>query len=93
LFANESTAHSDHQIDEKTSIGNIDEEMITNAVTTAVKKLKDSEQIFGDFVADRLRQLTEQTSEYAKDKIMQVILEAASLDRTSEMEIKDIEIK
>ncbi|XP_062125476.1 uncharacterized protein LOC133838409 [Drosophila sulfurigaster albostrigata] len=84
LFSNESTTQSSHPIDKELNgtNNNIDEEMITNAVTVAVKNMKDSAQIFGDFVADRLRQLTEQTSEYAKDKIMQVILEAAALDRT-----------
>ncbi|KAH8312270.1 hypothetical protein KR044_010020 [Drosophila immigrans] len=82
LFSNESTTQSGHPIDKDLHGGNIDEEMITNAVTVAVKNMKDSAQIFGDFVADRLRQLTEHTSEYAKDKIMQVILEAAALDRT-----------
>ncbi|XP_068157447.1 uncharacterized protein [Drosophila tropicalis] len=56
-------------------------DLISKAVTAAVKNHKDSSQVFGDFVADRLRQLTNETSEFTKDKIMQVLLEASALDR------------
>ncbi|XP_022212487.1 uncharacterized protein LOC111067618 isoform X2 [Drosophila obscura] len=59
----------------------IDEDMINKAVANAVNNQKDSSQIFGDFVADRLRQLSSDASEFAKDKIMKTILEAASIDR------------
>ncbi|BFF92137.1 uncharacterized protein DMAD_10263 [Drosophila madeirensis] len=60
----------------------IDEDMINKAVANAVNNQKDSSQIFGDFVADRLRQLSSDASEFAKDKIMKAILEAASIDRS-----------
>lgn len=83
LFSNGSTTHSDDQVENPAPTASIDEESITNAVTLAVKNLKDSSQIFGDFVADRLRQLSCKTSENTKDKIMQVLLEAAALDRTT----------
>ncbi|XP_017860163.1 PREDICTED: uncharacterized protein LOC108611854 [Drosophila arizonae] len=83
LFSNGSTPQSDDQVENPAPIANIDEESITNAVTVAVKNLKDSSQIFGDFVADRLRQLSFATSENTKDKIMQVLLEAAALERTT----------
>ncbi|EDV94489.1 uncharacterized protein LOC6567789 [Drosophila grimshawi] len=82
LFSNGSTL-SDDQIVKSESQINMDEEIISNAVTAAVRNLKDSAQIFGDFVADRLRQLSEKTSELTKDKLMQVLLEAASLDRST----------
>ncbi|KAH8383245.1 hypothetical protein KR009_007527 [Drosophila setifemur] len=61
--------------------GVIDEEMINKAVATALRNQKDSPQIFGDFVADRLRHMNSDAAEFAKDKIMKVILEAASIDR------------
>lgn len=83
MFSNGSTTQSDDQIEHPAPTVNIDEESITNAVTVAVKNLKDSPQIFGDFVADRLRQLSVKTSELTKDKIMQVLLEAAALDRSN----------
>lgn len=82
LFSNESTMHTDPQIGKVEPTVNVDEEMITNAVTVAVNNMKDSSQIFGDFVADRLRQLSERTAEYTKDKIMQIILDATALERT-----------
>ncbi|TDG50046.1 hypothetical protein AWZ03_003556 [Drosophila navojoa] len=82
LFSNGSTTQSDDQMENPAPTAHVDEESITNAVTVAVKNLKDSSQIFGDFVADRLRQLSVATSENTKDKIMQVLLEAAALDRT-----------
>ncbi|KAL7730255.1 hypothetical protein ACLKA6_016520 [Drosophila palustris] len=86
VFINESVDLSEHKVENHISTGNIDEEMITNAVTAAVNNLKDSSQIFGDFVADRLRQLTDKTSEYCKDKIMQVLIDVAALERTIEVD-------
>jgi len=82
-YLDESTSQPDHQKDERISPRNIedDEMIITNAVTVDDSDPRDSEQIFGDFVADQLRQLTEESSENAKYKIMHVILEALSLDR------------
>ncbi|KAH8250113.1 hypothetical protein KR026_005280 [Drosophila bipectinata] len=59
----------------------VDEEMINKAVATALRNQKDSPQIFGDFVADRLRHMNNDASEFAKDKIMKILLEAASIDR------------
>lgn len=82
LFSNDSTMQTDHQVEKVEPTVNVDEEMITNAVTVAVNNMKDSAQIFGDFVADRLRQLSEKTSEYTKDKIMQILLDATALERT-----------
>ncbi|EDV41464.1 uncharacterized protein Dana_GF17496 [Drosophila ananassae] len=58
-----------------------DEEMINKAVANALRNQKDSPQIFGDFVADRLRHMNNDASEFAKDKIMKILLEAASIDR------------
>eukprot|EP00099_Drosophila_melanogaster_P019646 NP_610976.1 uncharacterized protein Dmel_CG10139, isoform A [Drosophila melanogaster] len=66
---------------EMSTISIMDEEMVNKAVANALRTQKDSSQIFGDFVADRLRQLNTDASEFAKDKIMKVILEAASIDR------------
>lgn len=66
---------------EMSTISIMDEEMVNKAVANALRTQKDSSQIFGDFVADRLRQLNNDASEFAKDKIMKVILEAASIDR------------
>ncbi|XP_016979698.1 uncharacterized protein LOC108045038 isoform X2 [Drosophila rhopaloa] len=66
---------------EVSTISIIDEDMVNKAVATALRNQKDTSQIFGDFVADRLRQLNADASEFAKDKIMKVILEAASIDR------------
>ncbi|EDW47890.1 uncharacterized protein LOC6609186 isoform X1 [Drosophila sechellia] len=66
---------------EMSTISIMDEEMVNKAVANALRTQKDSAQIFGDFVADRLRQLNTDASEFAKDKIMKVILEAASIDR------------
>lgn len=83
LFSNGSTTQSDDHTENPAPTALLDEESITKAVTVAVKNLKDSSQIFGDFVADRLRQLSFATSENTKDKIMQVLLEAAALDRTT----------
>ncbi|XP_017144269.1 uncharacterized protein LOC108156986 [Drosophila miranda] len=60
----------------------IDEDMINKAVANAINNQKDTSQIFGDFVADRLRHLSIDASEFAKDKILKAILEAASIDRT-----------
>ncbi|KAH8308828.1 hypothetical protein KR059_002094 [Drosophila kikkawai] len=59
----------------------VDEEMVNKAVASALSVQRDSSQVFGDFVADRLRQLNNDAAEFAKDKIMKVILEAASIDR------------
>lgn len=86
MFTNESVDLSEHKVENNITTGSIDEEMITNAVTAAVNNLKDSSQIFGDFVADRLRQMSDKTSEYCKDKIMQVILDVAALERTIEVD-------
>ena len=86
MFTNESVNLSDHKVENDIITGNIDEEMITNAVTAAVNNLKDSSQIFGDFVADRLRQMSDKTSEYCREKIMQVILDVAALERTIEVD-------
>jgi len=66
---------------EVSTISIMDEDMVNKAVANALRTQKDSSQIFGDFVADRLRQLNTDASEFAKDKIMKVILEAASIDR------------
>ncbi|XP_043644500.1 uncharacterized protein LOC122614091 [Drosophila teissieri] len=66
---------------EMSTISIMDEDMVNKAVANALRTQKDSSQIFGDFVADRLRQLNADASEFAKDKIMKVILEAASIDR------------
>ncbi|KAH8407069.1 hypothetical protein KR222_005589 [Zaprionus bogoriensis] len=88
LFSNDSTLQAEHHIDKVEPAMSVDEEMITNAVTVAVKNLKDPAQIFGDFVADRLRQLSEKTSEYSKDKIMQILLDAAALDRTIAVDVE-----
>ncbi|KAI8038575.1 uncharacterized protein LOC128254659 isoform X1 [Drosophila gunungcola] len=66
---------------EVSNISIIDEDMVNKAVANALRNQKDTSQIFGDFVADRLRQLNADASEFAKDKIMKVILEAASIDR------------
>lgn len=81
MYRRESVELSEHKVENNISVG-MDEEMITNAVTNAVNNLKDSSQIFGDFVADRLRKLSDKTSEYCKDKIMQIILEAGTFERT-----------
>jgi len=83
MFRRESVDISgEHQIEGDMTAVTMDEEMITNAVTVAVNNLKDSSQIFGDFVADRLRKLSDKTSEYCKEKIMQIILEAGTFERT-----------
>ncbi|XP_017039101.1 uncharacterized protein LOC108086636 [Drosophila ficusphila] len=66
---------------EVSTISIVDEDMVNKAVANALRNQKDSSQVFGDFVADRLRQLNTDASEFAKDKIMKVILEAASIDR------------
>ncbi|KAH8375217.1 hypothetical protein KR200_000578 [Drosophila serrata] len=67
---------------EMSMVSIVDEEMVNKAVTNAMASIhKDSSQVFGDFVADRLRHLNPDASEFAKDKILKVILEAASIDR------------
>lgn len=66
---------------EMSMVSIVDEDMVNKAVANALSIQKDSSQVFGDFVADRLRQLNSDAAEFAKDKIMKVILEAASIDR------------
>ncbi|KAH8234062.1 hypothetical protein KR038_000388 [Drosophila bunnanda] len=67
---------------EMSMVSIVDEDMVNKAVATAMANVnKDSAQVFGDFVADRLRHLNSDASEFAKDKILKVILEAASIDR------------
>ncbi|ALC47259.1 CG10139 [Drosophila busckii] len=83
IFNSESHMDEHQHEEEMTSPTNIDEEIITNAVTTAINNMKDTSQVFGDFVADRLRRLTEGTAEYAKDKIMEIILESGALDKAN----------
>ncbi|KAH8291490.1 hypothetical protein KR054_012206 [Drosophila jambulina] len=66
---------------EMSMVSVVDEEMVNKAVANALRDQKDSAQVFGDFVADRLRTLNNEASEFAKDKILKVILDAASIDR------------
>ncbi|KAH8254705.1 hypothetical protein KR032_011781 [Drosophila birchii] len=66
---------------EMSMVSVVDVDMVNKAVANAISSQRDSSQVFGDFVADRLRQLNTDASEFAKDKILKVILEAASIDR------------
>lgn len=60
-----------------------EKEMMSKAMAVINKKA-DSAQVFGDFVADRLRTLPTQIAEITKNKIMKDLLDATSIE-TSEI--------
>ncbi|XP_030371029.1 uncharacterized protein LOC115621501 [Scaptodrosophila lebanonensis] len=64
--------------EEQISICNQD--IFTKAISIISRK-SDPAQVFGDFVADRLRQINSEKVEIIKDKITQVLLEATTQNR------------